>query len=213
MNIVLLGAPGAGKGTQAGIISELFKIPTISTGDIIREALRNGTEMGLKAKSYIDKGHLVPDEVVIEIVTQRISQEDCKNGFILDGFPRTIAQAEALDKSGIKIDSVLDIEVDDELIYNRMSGRRICEKCNKVYNLYTDMKPKIDGKCDICAGALIQRMDDNLDTVKERLKVYYDQTHVLKEYYDKLNLRVSIDGSRPLKEITENVVKALNKKS
>lgn len=209
MNIILLGAPGAGKGTQAEVISELLKIPTISTGDIIREALKKGTEMGIKAKSYIDKGHLVPDEVVIGIVTQRLNQEDCKSGFILDGFPRTVAQAEALDNSNIKIDYVIDIEVDDALIYKRMSGRRICEKCNKTFNVNTDKKPKIEGKCDYCASALVQRMDDNIDTVRERLKVYYNQTHVLKEYYDKLGIRVAIDGTKPLKEITANILKVL----
>lgn len=211
MNIIMLGAPGAGKGTQAEIISKDLNIPTISTGDIIRAALKNGTEMGLKAKSFIDKGHLVPDEVVIGIVTERIKQEDCQNGFILDGFPRTIAQAEALDKSDIKIDHVIDIEVDDELIYKRMSGRRVCEKCAKVYNVNTDRKPRIDGKCDVCAGTLIQRMDDNEDTVKERLKVYYEQTHELKDYYDKRGLRRVIDGMKSLQDITKEIFEILKK--
>lgn len=211
MNIIMLGAPGAGKGTQAEIISKDLSIPTISTGDIIRAALKNGTEMGLKAKSFIDKGHLVPDEVVIGIVTERIKQEDCQNGFILDGFPRTIAQAEALDKSDIKIDHVIDIEVDDELIYKRMSGRRVCEKCAKVYNVNTDRKPRIDGKCDACAGTLIQRMDDNEDTVRERLKVYYEQTHELKDYYDERGLRRVIDGMKSLQNITEEIFEILKK--
>lgn len=211
MNIIMLGAPGAGKGTQAEIISKDLSIPTISTGDIIRAALKNGTEMGLKAKSFIDKGHLVPDEVVIGIVTERIKQEDCQNGFILDGFPRTIAQAEALDNSDIKIDHVIDIEVDDELIYKRMSGRRVCEKCAKVYNVNTDRKPRIDGKCDACAGTLIQRMDDNEDTVKERLKVYYEQTHELKDYYDKRGLRRVIDGMKSLQDITKEIFEILKK--
>lgn len=211
MNIIMLGAPGAGKGTQAEIISKDLSIPTISTGDIIRAALKNGTEMGLKAKSFIDKGHLVPDEVVIGIVTERIKQEDCQDGFILDGFPRTIAQAEALDKSDIKIDHVIDIEVDDELIYKRMSGRRVCEKCAKVYNVNTDRKPRIDGKCDVCAGTLIQRMDDNEDTVKERLKVYYEQTHELKDYYDKRGLRRVIDGMKSLQDITKEIFEILKK--
>lgn len=211
MNIIMLGAPGAGKGTQAEIISKDLGIPTISTGDIIRAALKNGTEMGLKAKSFIDKGHLVPDEVVIGIVTERIKQEDCQNGFILDGFPRTIAQAEALDKSDIKIDHVIDIEVDDELIYKRMSGRRVCEKCAKVYNVNTDRKPRIDGKCDACAGTLIQRMDDNEDTVRERLKVYYEQTHELKDYYDERGLRRVIDGMKSLQNITEEIFEILKK--
>lgn len=211
MNIIMLGAPGAGKGTQAEIISKDLGIPTISTGDIIRAALKNGTEMGLKAKSFIDKGHLVPDEVVIGIVTERIKQDDCQNGFILDGFPRTIAQAEALDKSDIKIDHVVDIEVDDELIYKRMSGRRVCEKCAKVYNVNTDRKPRIDGKCDVCAGTLIQRMDDNEETVRERLKVYYEQTHELKDYYDKRGLRGVIDGMKSLQDITKEIFEILKK--
>lgn len=211
MNIILLGAPGAGKGTQAEIISDHFGIPIISTGNIIREALRNGTEMGLKAKSFIDKGHLVPDEVVIGIVTERISKDDCKNGFILDGFPRTIVQAEALDKSGIKIDYVLDIEVDEEIIYKRMSGRRVCEKCARVYNVNTDKRPKVDGKCDVCAGTLIQRMDDKEETVRERLKIYAEQTLPLKDYYEKRGMRTAINGGAPLAEITKNVISILEK--
>ena len=210
MNIILLGAPGAGKGTQAEIISDHFKIPIISTGNIIREALKNGTEMGLKAKSFIDKGHLVPDEVVIGIVTERIQKDDCNNGFILDGFPRTIAQAEALDNSDIKIDFVIDIEVDEEIIYKRMSGRRVCEKCARVYNVNTDKRPRVADTCDFCAGTLVQRMDDNAETVKERLKVYYDQTHPLKDYYEKKGMRKVVNGSKPLTEITESVFKILN---
>lgn len=211
MNIILLGAPGAGKGTQAEIISDHFGIPIISTGNIIREALKNGTEMGLKAKSFIDKGHLVPDEVVIGIVTERISKDDCKNGFILDGFPRTIVQAEALDNSGIKIDYVLDLEVDEEIIYKRMSGRRVCEKCARVYNVNTDKKPKEDGKCDVCAGTLIQRMDDKEETVRERLKIYEKQTLPLKDYYEKRGMRTAIDAGAPLTEITKSVLSVLGK--
>ena len=212
MNIILLGAPGAGKGTQAEIISDHFHIPIISTGNIIREALKNGTEMGLKAKSFIDKGHLVPDEVVIGIVIERINKDDCKNGFILDGFPRTIVQAEALDNSGIPIDYVLDIEVDEEIIYKRMSGRRVCEKCARVYNVNTEKRPKVDGKCDVCAGTLVKRMDDSEDTVRERLKVYYDQTHPLKKYYDDKKMRTVINGSQPLTEITNSVLKVLGER-
>ena len=209
MNIILLGAPGAGKGTQAEVITDYFKIPIISTGNIIREALKNGTEMGLKAKSFIDKGHLVPDEVVIGIVVERIKKDDCKNGFILDGFPRTIAQAEALDKLNIPIDHVIDIEVDEDIIYKRMSGRRVCEKCARVYNVNTDKRPREDGKCDVCAGALVQRMDDNEETVRERLKIYNEQTLPLKEYYDKKGQREIVNGSKPLAEITESVFKIL----
>lgn len=211
MNIIFLGAPGAGKGTQSVRISEHFKIPTISTGNVIREALKSGSEMGLKVKSYIDKGDLVPDEVVIGIVKDRISLDDCKNGFILDGFPRTLAQAEALDNLGVNIDKVIDIEVDDEVIYKRMSGRRICNECGSTYNVEGagGVRPKTDGKCDLCAGALVQRMDDKLETVKQRLKVYYEQTHILKSYYDKQNKRFVIDGCKSVDDITKDIIKVL----
>ncbi len=209
MNIIFLGAPGAGKGTQAAIVSENFKIPTISTGDIIRKALKSGSEMGKKAKEYIDKGHLVPDEIVIGIVKDRISLDDCKNGFILDGFPRTIAQAEALKNSNINIDHVIDIDVSDEVIYKRMTGRRVCSHCGKTYNVNLNINPKKDGICDDCGNALIQRVDDKLETVKERLKVYYDQTHVLKDYYKNLGKLKSVNGAQSLEKITEEISKIL----
>lgn len=209
MNIIFLGAPGAGKGTQAEIVSKNFKIPTISTGDIIRQALKSGSEMGLKAKEYTDKGHLVPDEIVIGIVKDRIAKDDCKNGFILDGFPRTIPQAEALKNSGVDIDAVIDIEVDDEIIYNRMSGRRVCSSCGKTYNVNLNVKPQKEGICDACGGALIQRVDDKLETVKERLKVYYDQTHVLKDYYEKSGKLHVIDGAQDVKTIYSEIQKTL----
>ena len=205
MNIIFLGAPGAGKGTQAAKISEHFKIPTISTGEIIRQALKSGSEMGQKAKSYIDNGHLVPDELVIGIVKDRIKMADCQNGFILDGFPRTLAQAEALDDSGVKIDKVIDIEVDDEVIYGRMSGRRVCSSCGKTYNVNLGLNPAKAGVCDACGSGLVQREDDRLETVKERLKVYYAQTHVLKDYYDSKNKRVVVDGNMEPEEITEKI--------
>ena len=168
MKLILLGAPGAGKGTQAAVISERLNIPQISTGNIIRAALKSGTEMGLKAKSFIDAGQLVPDEVVIGIIKERLNEDDCKDGFILDGFPRTIPQAEALDEMGIVIDKVIDIEVADEVIISRLSGRRVCEKCGRPYHTES-LKPKAEGICDDCAGALIQRKDDHPDTVKARL--------------------------------------------
>ena len=209
MNIIFLGAPGAGKGTQAEIVSKNFKIPTISTGDMIRQALKSGSEMGLKAKEYTDKGHLVPDEIVIGIVKDRISKDDCKNGFILDGFPRTIPQAEALNNSGVNIDCVVDIEVDDEVIYERMSGRRVCGQCGKTYNVNLNVKPQKEGICDDCGGALIQRVDDKLETVKERLKVYYDQTHVLKDYYEKLGKLRVIDGAQGVGDISKQIEKTL----
>lgn len=209
MNIIFLGAPGAGKGTQAAYISEYFKIPTISTGEIIRQTLKSGTELGNKLKSYIEKGHLVPDETVIEMVKERISKDDCKNGFILDGFPRTVKQAEALEHSGINIDKVIDIEVDDEIIYQRMSGRRVCSNCGKTYNINLNVLPQKEGLCDACGSDLIQRADDELETVKERLKVYYDQTHVLKDYYEKQGKRSVIDGAQSLEKITEDINKVL----
>ena len=203
MKLIFLGAPGAGKGTQADIISKELNIPTISTGDMIREAVINGTEMGLKAKSYMESGALVPDEVVIGIVKERLSKDDCKNGFILDGFPRTIPQAEALDSMGVEIDLVIDLEVSDDIIINRMSGRRVCEKCGKTY--HTINKPsKIEGVCDVCTGALIQRKDDHIDTVKTRLETYHKETEPLKDYYEaqgKLKLidcPDSIDGTTKL---------------
>lgn len=203
MKLIFLGAPGAGKGTQAEIISKELNIPTISTGDMIREALKNGTEMGLKAKSYMESGALVPDEVVIGIVKERLSKDDCKNGFILDGFPRTIPQAEALDSMGVEIDLVIDLEVSDDIIINRMSGRRVCEKCGKTYHTINNPS-KIEGVCDVCTGALIQRKDDHIDTVKTRLETYHKETEPLKDYYEaqgKLKLidcPDSIDGTTKL---------------
>ena len=182
MKLILLGAPGAGKGTQAEIICQHLNIPAISTGNIIREALNSGTEMGLKAKSYMDSGKLVPDEVVINIIKERLAQDDCKNGFILDGFPRTIAQAEALDRMGIEIDRVIDIEVPDEKITERLSGRRVCGECGASYHLLYK-KPQVEGVCDKCRGALVQRKDDQPQTILERLAVYHDQTEPLKGYY------------------------------
>ena len=193
MNIILLGAPGAGKGTQAAVICEKLNIPTISTGNIIREALKNGTEMGLKAKSYMYAGKLVPDEVVIGIVKERLAQDDCANGFILDGFPRTIPQAEALDAMGVVIDKVIDIEVADEVIVNRLSGRRVCEKCGRPYHLES-LKPKAEGICDDCGGTLVQRKDDSIETVKARLDIYHNETEPLKDYYAKQNKLVVVEG-------------------
>ena len=208
MNIIMLGAPGAGKGTQAAVLCEHFGIPTISTGNMIREALKNGTEMGLKAKSYMDDGKLVPDEVVIGIVKERLSEDDCKKGFILDGFPRTIPQAEALDKMGITIDRVVEIDVPDEEIIQRMSGRRVCEKCGASYHI-VNKKPKVEGVCDLCAGTLVQRKDDHPDTVKERLNVYHEKTEPLKDYYLKQNKVFSVDGCGDISEISKQILSAL----
>lgn len=208
MNLILLGAPGAGKGTQAEIICETLNIPAISTGNIIREALKSGTEMGLKAKSYMDAGQLVPDEVVIGIIKDRLAQEDCKDGFILDGFPRTIPQAEALDKMGVVIDKVIDIEVPDEKIVQRMSGRRVCEKCGASYHLLYK-KPEKEGVCGKCGGTLIQRKDDHPDTVNERLKVYHEQTEPLKTYYSGQGKLSIVEGQEEVADTTKLTLAAL----
>ena len=208
MKLILLGAPGAGKGTQAEIISEKYNIPTISTGNIIRAALKNGTEMGLKAKSYIDAGNLVPDDVVIGIIKERLSESDCANGYILDGFPRTIPQAEALDELGFEIDAALSIEVADEEIIKRMSGRRVCEKCGASYHtLYK--KPKKEGCCNFCDGKLVIRKDDEPETVKNRLKVYHEQTEPLKDYYKKCGKLLCVEGQDEVKDTTRLVLAAL----
>ena len=208
MKIILLGAPGGAKGTQAEVICNRYNIPAISTGNIIREALKTGTEMGLKAKSYMESGALVPDEVVIGIIKERIVKDDCKDGFILDGFPRTIPQAEALDKMGIVIDKVIDIEVPDEKIINRMSGRRVCEKCGASYHLEYK-KPKVEGICDACSGTLIQRKDDHPDTVKSRLDVYHSETEPLKDYYEKQGKLTVVEGQEEIEDTTRLLIEAL----
>ncbi len=208
MNLILLGAPGAGKGTQAELICNKLSIPTISTGNIIREAMKNATEMGIKAKSYVEAGNLVPDEVVIGIIKERLSQDDCKNGFILDGFPRTIPQAEALKNMGVKIDRVLSIEVSDEDIIRRMSGRRVCPDCGASY--HTEYKkPVLDGVCNICGASLIIRKDDKPETVLDRLKVYHEQTEPLKDFYKELGILVTVEGQEELEETTKLTFKAL----
>ena len=193
MKLILLGAPGSGKGTQAETLCNALSIPAISTGNTLREALKSGTEMGLRAKSYMDAGKLVPDDVVIGIIKERLQQDDCKNGFILDGFPRTIPQAEALDAMGVQIDRVIDIEVADDKIIARMSGRRVCEACGASYHMEY-LKPAKDGVCDKCGGALVQRKDDHPDTVKARLSVYHEQTEPLKAYYEKQGKLRIVEG-------------------
>ncbi len=182
MNLILLGAPGAGKGTQAEILCKKLGIPSISTGNILRAAIKDGTPTGLKAKSYMDAGQLVPDEVIIGIVGERLEQEDCRKGCILDGVPRTIAQAEAIEKAGIRIDAVIAIEISEEEILRRMSGRRVCEACGSSYNVEA-VPPKVEGLCDNCGGKLIQRKDDTPETVRERLKVYHRETAPLVDFY------------------------------
>ena len=209
MNIIFLGAPGAGKGTQAEIVSKKLSIPTVSTGNIIRAALKDETEMGLKAKEYIEAGKLVPDDVVIGIIKDRLSESDCAKGFILDGFPRTIPQAKALDDMNITIDAALSIEVADEEIVKRMSGRRVCEKCGASY--HTEFKkPEIEGVCNNCDGNLVIRKDDEPETVLERLKVYHDQTEPLKDYYKAQDKLVLVQGQDDVKDTTELVLKALS---
>lgn len=208
MNLILLGAPGAGKGTQAEILCQRLHIPTISTGNMIREALKSGTEMGLKAKAFIEAGQLVPDEVVIGIVRDRLQEDDCQNGFILDGFPRTIPQAEALDRMGITIDRVVDINVPDEVITQRVSGRRVCPGCGNSYHIETK-KPQTDGVCDRCGTTLVQRKDDEPQTVQERLHVYHEQTEPLRDYYAAAGKLLVVDGQQGIQEIAEQTLALL----
>ncbi len=208
MKLILLGAPGAGKGTQAEKISEKLSIPVISTGNIIRESMKNGTEMGTKAKSFVDAGKLVPDEVVIGIIRERLAAKDCENGFILDGFPRTIPQAEALDSMGIDIDTVLSIDVEDEKIVARMSGRRVCLDCGATYHLEYK-KPQKDGICDFCGKELVLRKDDAPETVLDRLHVYHEQTEPLKEFYAAKGKLRSVKGCEEVKDTTAATFAAL----
>ena len=208
MKLILLGAPGAGKGTQAEVICKALNIPAISTGNIIREALAQGTEMGLKAKSFMDAGQLVPDDVVIGIIKERLAKDDCANGFILDGFPRTIPQAEALDAMGVIIDKVIDIEVPDEKIDERMSGRRVCKDCGSSYHLEYKA-PKAEGVCDACDGELIQRKDDAPETVLDRLAVYHKQTEPLKDYYSKKGILRIVEGQEEIADTSALTLKAL----
>lgn len=204
MKLILLGAPGAGKGTQAEILSAKLGIPTISTGNILRAAIEAKIPTGIQAKSYMDKGMLVPDEVVIEIVTQRLEQPDCAKGFILDGMPRTIAQAEALDRAGVTFDRVLSIEISDEEIQERMAGRRVCSRCGAPYHIHA-RPTKVEGVCDSCGGPVVQRDDDKAETVRHRLSVYHQQTEPLKSYYQaKGNL--SLVANQPTIEATSKVV-------
>lgn len=208
MNLILLGAPGAGKGTQAEVISDALGIPQISTGNILREAVKNGTEYGLKAKVAMDSGSLVSDDVVIGILKDRIAEDDCKNGFILDGFPRTVPQAEALENMGVNIDKVVEIYVPDETIQQRLSGRRVCESCGASY--HTQFKPsKEEGKCDKCGGNTVQRKDDHPDTVIERLKVYHEQTAPLKDFYSKRGKLETVIGQDEVAETSKLTLKAV----
>ena len=208
MNLIMLGAPGAGKGTQAAILNQKLGIPTISTGNILRAAVKDGTPIGLKAKEYMDHGHLVPDEVIIGIINERLQAEDCKKGYILDGVPRTIAQAEALDKAGIVFDAVINLEISDEEILQRMSGRRVCEKCGASYHVVA-IPPKVEGVCDVCGGALVQRADDAPKTVASRLEVYHRETEPLKEYYAQKGNLKEIFNQATVEGTTQKILEAL----
>lgn len=202
MNLIFLGAPGAGKGTQAEAVVKQYGIPSVSTGNILREAVKNGTEAGLKAKAFMEAGDLVPDDVVIGILKDRIAEDDAKNGFILDGFPRTVAQAEALERMGVTIDRVVNIHVADEKITGRMGGRRVCEKCGASYHL--DYKPtKSAGVCDACGGKVSQRVDDKPETVLSRLEVYHSKTAPLIDFYDKQGKLVTVEGQEEVKDTTK----------
>ena len=208
MKLIMLGAPGAGKGTQAKFLQEKFEIPAISTGAIIRNAIKNQTQVGIEAKKYIDKGQLVPDDTVIHLLDERLSMPDCENGFILDGFPRTIAQAVALDEMNIDIDYVISIEVDDDVIVERLAGRRECPKCAATYHVVNNPSPKGDN-CGECGEPLVTREDDIPETIKKRLSVYHKQTEPLKKYYEDCGKLVPVDGKDEVSKTTEEVFKAI----
>ncbi len=212
MKLVLLGAPGAGKGTQAALIAEHFQIPHISTGDIFRENIKNETELGLKAKHYIEEGLLVPDELTTDLVVHRVQEEDCENGYILDGFPRTIPQAECFDavleELGMHLDVALDVDVKDEVLIRRISGRRVCSVCGETFHVES-LPPKTEGICDVCHGPLIRRKDDDPETVLHRLQVYREKTEPLIAYYKERGILVSVDGDRPVETVFEDIIKIL----
>lgn len=208
MNLILLGAPGAGKGTQAEVICDRLEIPAISTGNLLREAIKNETPLGLSAKVYMDDGKLVPDDLVIQMLSQRLKADDCKNGFILDGFPRTVPQAEALNNMGVEIHKVINLEVSDESITKRLSGRRVCEGCGASYHV--EYKPsKVEGICNKCGAKTVLRKDDQPDTVKERLAVFHDQTEPLKRYYADKKKLCTVYGQEEISKTTELTLKAL----
>ncbi len=212
LRTILLGPPGAGKGTQAVKIVEKYHIPHISTGDIFRENIKNGTDLGNRAKAYMDRGELVPDELVVEIATDRLTKVDCKNGFLLDGFPRTIFQAEKLDEflegRGEKLDKVINIDVEKSALVKRITGRRVCKQCGAGYHI-ENIPPKKEGVCDNCGGELIQREDDTEETVLNRIDVYNKQTRPLAEYYEKSGIIANIDGNKDLEDVLADIVKAL----
>ena len=211
MNLILLGAPGAGKGTQAELLIQKLSIPAISTGNMLREAMKNGTPLGQQVKKIMDEGSLVPDDVILDIVAERVAKADCANGFILDGVPRTLAQAEALEARGIQIDHVISIEIDDNVVAGRMTGRRVCKACGASYHIEAN-PPKAEGICDICQGELIVRKDDAPETVLHRLKVYHDLTEVLKEFYAQRGKLRLIEGNQPIENANQDILKAIGVK-
>ena len=208
MRLILLGAPGAGKGTQAEILASKLNIPTISTGNILREAIKNGTETGRKAKSFMDQGMLVPDDVIIGIVKERLAEPDCANGYILDGMPRTIPQAQALLDNGVGIDRVVSIEIDDAMIEARMTGRRVCSHCGASYHIVAN-PPKTEGICNACGGELVIREDDKPETVRHRLSVYHAETEALKGFYEKLGKLRLVEGNQPIEDASRDILAAL----
>ena len=212
MNLILLGAPGAGKGTQAELLTQKLSIPAISTGNMLREAIANGTELGKQAKKFMDEGSLVPDELILSIVADRVAKPDCQGGFILDGVPRTLAQAEALEAKGVRIDHVISIEVDDSEIEGRMTGRRVCAKCGASYHIVAN-PPKTEGHCDLCGAELVIRKDDAPETVRHRLEVYHASTEVLKDFYQKLGRLRLVNGSQSIEGANEDILKAIGAKA
>lgn len=211
-NLLIMGAPGAGKGTQASLIKNEYQIAHISTGDMFREAMSNQTPVGLEAKKYIDNGLLVPDTITVKLVEERLKKDDCKNGFLLDGFPRNISQAEALDKmlanSGIKLSGVINIQTDDLVLIDRIVGRRTCPVCKEGYHI-TSKKPKVENVCDKCGATLVQRADDNVETVSNRLKVYHEQTAPVLDYYKKQGLVIDVDGMQDINDVFKEITKKL----
>lgn len=211
MNLILLGAPGAGKGTQAELLMERLSIPSISTGNMLREAMKNDTPLGREAKQYMDGGLLVPDELILSIVAERVAKPDCQKGFILDGVPRTLAQAEALDAKGVEIHHVLSIEISDGIIEGRMTGRRVCAKCGASYHVAAN-PPKAEGVCDVCGGELVIRKDDAPETVRRRLEVYHESTEVLKDYYARQGKLRLIRGDQSIEGANQDILAAIGAK-
>ena len=209
MKLILLGPPGAGKGTQAEILNKKLNIPTISTGNILRAAVKNGTPVGLQAKAYMDAGKLVPDEVIIGVISERLAEADCQNGFILDGVPRTLPQAQALDDHGVTFDHVLSIEISDGEIEERMTGRRVCQNCGAPYHVKAK-PPKVEGVCDTCGGPLVQREDDKPETVRHRLEVYHAETEPLKGYYEEKGILTPVDNQSTIEDTTKAIMEALS---